>query len=94
MNLEPSGAMKPPTNEIPALSAAARILATICMAASLSGSGMLFGVVMSDTIVSVGVKWVDIGSPLNLDFVLEVGCLFLGLGSLLVIVLADPVFDR
>ena len=75
MNLVPSGAMNPPTNAMPALSAAARILATICMAASFSGSGMLFGVVMS-------------------DMVLEVGCALLGLGGLLVIVLADPVFDR
>ena len=74
MNLVPSGAMNPPTNAMPALSAAARILATICMAASLSGSGMLFGVVMSDMI--------------------EIGCWLFGLVCLLVIVLADPVFDR
>ena len=75
MNLVPSGAMNPPTNGMPALSAAARILATISMAASFSGSGMLFGVMMS-------------------DMVLEVVCPLLGLVGLLVIVLADPVFDR
>mgnify|MGYP003131750225 CR=1 FL=1 len=53
MNLEPSGAIKPPTNGMPALSAAARILATICMAASFLESGMLFGVVMSDMMLKI-----------------------------------------